>query len=44
MIEDYDTRKKLFTEEYILMREKVRKNTVLEIFPETRDDIQNQSW
>ena len=42
IIEDYETANKLFTAEYIFIREKVRENTVSELLSATRDDIQKQ--
>ena len=43
IIEDYETSKKLFTEEYILTREKVGENTVPQLLPATSDEIQKKS-
>ena len=39
IIEDYERAKKLFTAEYICIREKVRYNIVSELFPATRDNV-----
>ena len=39
IIEYYETEKKLFTAEYIFIRDKVRENTVSELLQATRDDI-----
>ena len=42
IIEDYEIAKKLFTAEYVLIWEKDRENTVSQLFPSTRDKIQNK--
>ena len=33
VIEDYDIAKKLFTAEYIFIKEKIRENSISEFFP-----------
>ena len=42
VIKDDDIAKKLFTEGYILIMEKVIENAVSELFLATRNDIQKQ--
>ena len=43
IIADYDKGKKLFTAEYIFIKEKVRENIVSRLSPATRGDIQKKS-
>ena len=42
IVKYYEIARKLFTAEYIFVREKVRENTVSKLFPVIRYDIQKQ--